>query len=142
MAQSAVTKCSRVRHQMNLAAKAMRTIATTPSRAICSQRFLARATLVVKCVPVHHLPKLFSLYFRCRASLMRVKWTAPLSDMHGVVKFFFRICSREVETTITDELQYGPQRDEVTRVGVCHVASDVSQRKVARTHGSRPPYEL
>ena len=47
---------------------------------------------------VHHLPKLFSLYLRCRASLMRVKWTAPLSDMHGVVKFFFRICGREVET--------------------------------------------
>ena len=29
--------------------------------------------------------------------------------------------------TITDELQYGLQRDEVTRVGVCHVASDISQ---------------
>ena len=29
--------------------------------------------------------------------------------------------------TIPDELQYGPQREQVTRVGVCHVASDLSQ---------------
>ena len=38
-----------VRHQINLAAKAIRTTATTPSRAICSQSFLARS-LVVTCV--------------------------------------------------------------------------------------------
>ena len=29
--------------------------------------------------------------------------------------------------TITDELQYGRQREQVTRVGVCHVAYDVPQ---------------
>src|SRR6516225_12400305 len=31
---------------------------------------------------VHHLPRLFSLYFGCRSLLMRIKWTALLPDGH------------------------------------------------------------
>src|SRR3974377_731813 len=73
-----------VRHQINLAAKAIRTTPTTPSRAICSQRFLVR---VVTCISMC-ITSLNYLYFSCRADADQMDSAVVLHGSHHWLELF------------------------------------------------------
>src|SRR6516165_1279758 len=67
-----------------LAAKAIRTTPTTPSRAICSQRFLAR---VVTCISMC-ITSLNYLNFCCRSDVDQMDSVAVLHGSHHWLELF------------------------------------------------------